>query len=75
MPDSETLSPTTWDGKYHVVCLPTYRRQALSHAWRRPLGAVLRALAEPKACRMAEGHLLADHVPRLLSIPPKYSVA
>ena len=32
MPDSETLSHTTWDGQSPVVCIPKYRRQALSHA-------------------------------------------
>jgi REP element-mobilizing transposase RayT len=32
MPDSETLSQTKWDGTYHVVFIPKYRRQALSHA-------------------------------------------
>jgi len=75
MPDSEPLSHTKWDGKYHVVFSPTYRRKALSHALRRHLGAVFRALAEPKACRIEEGHWMADHVHRLLSMPPKDSVA
>jgi putative transposase len=32
-------------------------------------------LAEQKECRIEEGHLMADHVHMLLSIPPKYSVA
>ena len=32
-------------------------------------------MAEQKECRIEEGHLMADHVHRLLSIPPKYSVA
>jgi putative transposase len=31
MPDSETLSHTKWDGKYHVVFIPKYRRKALYH--------------------------------------------
>src|SRR5690348_5872075 len=48
MPDSETLSHTTWDGKYHVVFIPKYRRKALYHEWRRHLGEVFRALAEQK---------------------------
>jgi REP element-mobilizing transposase RayT len=26
MPDSETLSQTTWDCTYHVVFIPQYRR-------------------------------------------------
>ena len=49
MPDSETLRHTTWNGKYHVGFIPTYRRKALYHALRRHLGDVFRALAEHKA--------------------------
>ena len=75
MPDSETLSHTKWDCKYHVVFIPKYRRKALYHELRRHLGEVFRALAEQKECRIEEGHLMADHVHRLLSMPPKYSVA
>ena len=62
MPDSETLSHTKWDCKYHVVFIPKYCRKALSHELRRHLGEVFRALAEQKACRIEEGHLMADHV-------------
>ena len=75
MPDSETLSHTKWDCKYHVVFIPKYRRKALYHELRRHLGEVFRALAEQKECRVEEGHLMGDHVHMLLSIPPKYSVA
>jgi putative transposase len=75
MPDSETLSHTKWDCKYHVVFIPKYRRKALYHELRRHLGEVFRALAEQKECRIEEGHLLGDHVHMLLSIPPKYCVA
>ena len=52
MPDSETLSHTTWDCKYHVVFIPKYRREVLYHQLRRHLGEVFRALAEQKACRI-----------------------
>jgi REP-associated tyrosine transposase len=69
MPDSETLSHTTWDCKYHVVFIPKYRRKALYHELRRHLGEVFRALAEPKECRIEEGHLMGDHVHMLLSMP------
>ena len=75
MPDIETLNHTTWDCKYHVVFIPQYRRKALYHELRRHLGEVFRALAAQKECRIEEGHLMADHVHMLLSIPPKYSVA
>ena len=62
MPDSETLTHTKWDGKYHVVFIPKYRRKALYHELRRHLGEVFRSLAEQKASRLEEGHGLADHV-------------
>ena len=75
MPDSETLSHTTWDCKYHVVLIPQYRRQALYHELRRHLGEVFRALAEQKECRIEAGHMMADHVHLLRSISPKYAVA
>jgi putative transposase len=75
MPDSETLSHTKWDCKSHRVFLPQSRRKALSHELRRHLGAVVRALAEPREGRLEEGHLMPDHGHGLLSIPPKYSVA
>ena len=61
MPDIETLNHTTWDCKYHVVFIPKYRRKALSHELRRHLGEVFRALAEQKACRIEEGHVMGDH--------------
>jgi REP element-mobilizing transposase RayT len=38
------------------------------------LGQVLYDLAEQKESRILEGHLQADHVHMLVSIPPKYSV-
>ncbi len=42
---------------------------------RQYVGPVLKELAERKECKIEEGHLLADHVHVLISIPPKYSVA
>ena len=42
---------------------------------RRDLGEVLRRLAQQRESEVEEGHLMADHVHIMLSIPPKYSVA
>ena len=42
---------------------------------RRYLGEVLRRLARHRESEVEEGHLMADHVHIMLSIPPKYSVA
>ncbi len=42
---------------------------------RKHLGEVFRKLAEQKECRIEEGHLLADPVHMIISIPPKYAVS
>lgn len=39
------------------------------------MGEVLHQLAEQRESKILEGHLLADHVHMLISIPPKYSVS
>jgi putative transposase len=39
------------------------------------LGEVFRKLAEQQESRIEEGHLVADHVHMLISIPPKYAVS
>ena len=36
---------------------------------------MFRRLAEQWECKVAEGHLMPDHVHMLLMIPPKYSVS
>jgi putative transposase len=41
---------------------------------RQELGPIIRDLAQQKES-VVEGHLMADHVHMLLSIPPKYSVS
>ena len=71
----ESLKPTTWDCKYHVVFIPKCRRKVLYQGIRHELGTVFRSLAEQWECRVEEGHLLPDHVHMLLGVPPKYSVS
>ena len=39
------------------------------------MGKVFRDLARQRESEIEEGHLMADHVHMLISIPPKYSVA
>jgi putative transposase len=58
-----------------VVFIPKFRRKLLYGQLRKELGAVFRRLAEQKECRVEDGHLMADHVHMLVSIPPKYAVA
>jgi len=75
MDSAESLSHTRWECKYHIIFIPKYRRKSIYEGLRPHLGEVLRKLAEQKESRILEGHLLADHVHILISIPPKYSVS
>ena len=75
MNEFQSLSHTKWECKYHVVFIPKYRRKVLYGQVRQDLGEVFRELARQKESRIEEGHLQADHVHMLLSIPPKYAVA
>lgn len=54
---------------------PKYRKKVLFGKIKQQLGQVFHDLARRKECRVEEGHLMADHVHMLISIPPKYAVA
>jgi len=71
----QSLSHTKWECKYHIVWIPKYRKKKLFKDLRQELGQVLRELARQKESEIEEGHLLADHVHILISIPPKYAVS
>jgi putative transposase len=75
MDDHESLSHSKWECKYHVVFIPKCRKKALYVELRRDLVEVLKKLAERKESRIEEGHLMADHVHMMISIPPKYAVS
>lgn len=71
----KSLSHSKWECKYHVVFIPKCRRKVLYQQLRPHLGEVFRDLARRKESEIEEGHLMADHVHMLISIPPKYAVA
>jgi putative transposase len=71
----ESLNHTKWDCKYHVVFIPKNRRRVVYGQLRMHLGEVFRGLAQHKESRIEEGHLMADHVHMMISIPPKYAVS
>ncbi len=75
MDDTESLSHTKWECKYHVIFIPKCRRKALYQELRQHLGEVFRKLAEQKESRIEQGHLMIDHVHMLISIPPKFAVS
>jgi putative transposase len=51
------------------------RRKALYGHLQRHLGQVINRLAEQKERRILEGHLMPDHIHRLIAISPKYVVS
>lgn len=71
----ESLSHSKWECKYHIVFIPKCRRRTLYGQLRRHLGEVFHDLARHKDSRIEEGHLMADHVHMLISIPPKHAVS
>ena len=72
---TENLKHTRWDCKYHVVFIPKYRRKVMYGSIRQELGSIIPELAQQKESQVEEGHLMADHVHIMLSVPPKYSVS
>ena len=75
MDEPKTLNHSKWECKYHVVFIPKYRKKSLYMELRPHLGEVFRELAKRRECEIEEGHVMADHVHMLISIPLKYSVA
>ncbi len=75
MNNSQSLSHSKWDCKYHIVWIPKYRRKALYGHIRQHLGEVIRELARQRESQVLEGHICSDHVHVYIAIPPKYAVA
>jgi putative transposase len=75
MDEYPSLSHTQWECKYHVVFIPKCRRRTLYEQLRQHWGEVFERLAVQKESRIEEGHLMSDHVPMMIAIPPKYAVS
>ena len=75
MNDTESLSHTKWNCKYHIVFAPKYRRQVFYGEKKRAIGEILRKLCEWKGVEIIEAEACPDHIHMLVRIPPKYSVS
>ena len=71
----QSLSPTKWECKYHIVFIPKRRRKTIFGAIRKHLGGLFHELARQKESAIVEGQIFLDHVHMCVSIPPKYSVS
>ncbi|KAB2888656.1 MAG: IS200/IS605 family transposase [Desulfobulbaceae bacterium] len=74
MNNTQCLSHSKWECKYHVVWIPKCRKKALYGQLRKHLGEVFHELARQKESKVLEGHLQPDNIHMLISIPPKYAV-
>ena len=75
MSDYRSLNHSRWECKYHIDFIPKYRKKRIFGQIKRYLGEVFHRLARQKECSIEEGHIMADDVHMMISIPPKYSVA
>ena len=75
MNDTNSLSHTTWNCKYHIVFAPKFRRKVFYKEKRRAIGMILRKLCECKGVHIIEAEVCAEHIHMLVEIPPKIAVA
>ena len=75
MTDTNSLSHTKWNCKYHIVFCPKYRRQEIYCKIKEDVGKILRKLCEAKGVEIIEAEACPDHIQMLVSIPPHLSVA
>ena len=73
--DTESLSHTQWNCKYHIVFAPKYRRQVIYGKIKQDIGKIIRTLCEYKKVEIIEANACPDHIHMLVSIPPKISVS
>ncbi|WP_055669233.1 IS200/IS605 family transposase [Desnuesiella massiliensis] len=73
--DTESLSHSKWNCKYHIVFAPKYRRQVIYGKVKKDTGNILRKLCEHKGVEIIEANACVDHIHMLVSIPPKLSVS
>ena len=75
MNDTNRLSHTSWDCKYHLVWIPKCWKKSLYGHLRKYLGEILRELVLHRESKIIEGHMMGDHLHMLVSTPPNYSVS
>ena len=75
MGDSNSLSHTKWNCKYHIVFAPKYRRKIIYGTLKVEIGKILRQLCDWKEVKIIAAELCPDHIHMLVEIPPKMSVS
>ena len=72
---ANSLAHTKWMCKYHIVFTPKYRRKVIYNQLTVAIIDILKQLCSYTGVEIIEGPLMPDHIPMLVSIPPKISVS
>ena len=75
MTDTNILTHSKWNCKYHIVFSPKYRRQVIYQKIKADIGTTIRKLCENKGVEIHVAEACPDHIHMLVSIPPHISVA
>lgn len=73
--DSNSLSHTKWNCKYHIVFAPKYRRKVAYGKIKQDIANRLSMLCKRKGVKIVEAEICPDHVHMLVEIPPSISVS
>ena len=68
--DSNSLSHTRWNCKYHIVFAPKYRRKVAYGKIKQDIANILSMLCKRKGVKIIEAEICPDHVHMLVEIPP-----
>ncbi len=73
--DSNNLSHTKWNCKYHIVFAPKFRRKIIYGQLKQDIANILSTLCKRKGVHIVEAEMFRDHVHMLVEIPPSISVS
>ena len=73
--DSNSLSHTKWNCKYHIVFAHKYRRKVAYGKIKQDIANILSMLCKRKGVKIVEAEICPDHVHMLVEIPPSTSVS
>ncbi len=73
--DSNNLSHTKWNCKYHIVFAPKFRRKIIYGQLKQDIANILSTLCKRKGVHIVEAEMCRDHVHMPVEIPPSISVS
>jgi putative transposase len=75
MPEYRKGSHTVYDLKYHIVWITKYRKKVMRGEIGLRLREMIKQSCEAQEVQIVKGHIAADHVHSLVSVPPQLAVS